>query len=228
MNKALTILVASSFLLLTAGCGMDNDGHNGHNGVQPARVNNVDRDNNNFVELNGRDNNQKMDVADEIADRVAVMQEIDHANVIVSGNTAYVSVRLNNQVDDKGSQNQNSGTKRGSENPTGIINQNGDGNSTRTPSITQDNEVPNTNRNRHAVNINNGSTISSDLERKISKKVKAYDNRIENVYITTDTGFNNDMTNYSNRIRNGNTDQTLLDDFNNNVRRVFPNLNNSR
>ncbi|MFB6467011.1 YhcN/YlaJ family sporulation lipoprotein [Cytobacillus sp. Hz8] len=217
--RRLSIIAASTFLLFAFGCGVNND-----NETREARVNDIDDDR---VELDGRTGNQRMDVADGIADRIAVMEEVDHANVIVAGDTAYVSVRLNNHADDKTGQNQNTGTKVGQGNPTGIMNQNGNGNSARNPSEERDMVAPNTNKNQNAVNVNNGNTISSDLERKITQKVKAYDNRIDRVFVTTDSGFYNNMSNYADRIRNGNNTQDLIDDFNDNVRRVFPNVNNT-
>ncbi|WNS73517.1 YhcN/YlaJ family sporulation lipoprotein [Bacillus sp. DTU_2020_1000418_1_SI_GHA_SEK_038] len=58
--------------------------------ITPVRNNN----NNN----NGQNDNSRMRVADRAADKIVSLPEVDHANVIVTDNNAYVAARLvNNQ-----------------------------------------------------------------------------------------------------------------------------------
>ncbi|MEK5523795.1 hypothetical protein B5V89_02030 [Heyndrickxia sporothermodurans] len=111
MKIAKTIICVGVVSGLLMGCGTNND-NNGtkRNNVSPVRYNNDDRnvnprnvnynndltDNNNTNDIvNDNDNvNNKMRVADEAADRVAKLKEVDRANVIVTDNNAYVAVML--------------------------------------------------------------------------------------------------------------------------------------
>ncbi|MFB7301999.1 YhcN/YlaJ family sporulation lipoprotein [Heyndrickxia sporothermodurans] len=86
MKIAKTIICVGVVSGLLMGCGTNND-NNGtkRNNVSPVRYNNDDR----IVNVNN-----KMRVADEAADRVAKLKEVDRANVIVTDNNAYVAVTL--------------------------------------------------------------------------------------------------------------------------------------
>ncbi|KYD10744.1 hypothetical protein B4102_1529 [Heyndrickxia sporothermodurans] len=86
MKIAKTIICVGVVSGLLMGCGTNND-NNGtkRNNVSPVRYNNDDRN----VNVNN-----KMRVADEAADRVAKLKEVDRANVIVTDNNAYVAVTL--------------------------------------------------------------------------------------------------------------------------------------
>ncbi|WP_236001864.1 YhcN/YlaJ family sporulation lipoprotein [Heyndrickxia sporothermodurans] len=86
MKIAKTIICVGVVSGLLMGCGTNND-NNGtkRNYVSPVRYNNDDRN----VNVNN-----KMRVADEAADRVAKLKEVDRANVIVTDNNAYVAVML--------------------------------------------------------------------------------------------------------------------------------------
>ncbi|MED3649410.1 YhcN/YlaJ family sporulation lipoprotein [Heyndrickxia sporothermodurans] len=86
MKIAKTIICVGVVSGLLMGCGTNND-NNGtkRNNVSPVRYNNDDRN----VNVNN-----KMRVADEAADRVAKLKEVDRANVIVTDNNAYVAVML--------------------------------------------------------------------------------------------------------------------------------------
>lgn len=48
---------------------------------------------------NQRDDNQNLDVADDVAEKVAAMEEVDRANVLVTNRNAYVAVMLNDEND---------------------------------------------------------------------------------------------------------------------------------
>jgi spore cortex protein len=120
MKKSLFLISALVFSLYLSGCARNNVNNDkvayrDRNVTQPTRVNynpngapitgvdntdvqlgrNVNNYNNNIT--NGRntyDNRPKMRVADEVADRVADLKEVDTANVIVTENNAYVAVKL--------------------------------------------------------------------------------------------------------------------------------------
>lgn len=63
---------------------------------------NVNDRNNNRMNVNNRDNNQnRMTVADEAAEKIVSMREVDQANVIVTDNNAYVAAKLANQNGDR-------------------------------------------------------------------------------------------------------------------------------
>ena len=121
-----------------------------------------DRDRNDNV-----DNNQtQLKVADEAANRIAKLDEVDNANVIVTNRNAYVAVVLKNEA--------------------------------------------------------NGE-VTDPLKEKISDQVRATDRDIRNVYVSSDPDFVNRMEGYGNRINEGATRNGLFEDFNETVRRVFPN-----
>ncbi|ATO29802.1 lipoprotein YhcN [Bacillus atrophaeus] len=115
--------VMSAFLiplLITAGCGMANQGEGNRDNNRPENVNyrnpendgtrnmnNVDNgrngnvndnvDNNANNDNNMNDNqNRKLEVADKAADKITDLKEVKHANVIVAGDQAYVAVVLTN------------------------------------------------------------------------------------------------------------------------------------
>lgn len=87
----------SSLLLLIlfiAGCGMNNgaqdNNDNGDNNGQTAQVQNVGNRNND-------NNNTRMQVADKAQDKIENMDEVRHANVIVTNRNAYVAVVLDDE-----------------------------------------------------------------------------------------------------------------------------------
>ncbi len=113
--------LAFAILLITllSGCGinqddqaMDNGDNNGVRNVgyrQGNDVNNLgDRNQNNNNNLTGDNNNinnqagannNQMEVADRAADRVAQLEEVRTANVIVTDRNAYVAVVLNGDTE---------------------------------------------------------------------------------------------------------------------------------
>jgi hypothetical protein len=68
---------------------------------------------------------------------------------------------------------------------------------------------------------NNYSEFSSPLEKKIADRVRAVEKNIDTVYVSINPDFYNQMTTYSNNIRNGQNRDGLLNDFSNTVRRFF-------
>lgn len=102
----MVVLMASAL----AACGMNNDNKdNGddnqatENGVTEDNGQNKDNannDNNDGVD-NGVDHNgeSRLDVAEDAADEVAGLDEVDNATVILTDNNAYVAVEMSNAAD---------------------------------------------------------------------------------------------------------------------------------
>lgn len=106
MKNNLILATALSAFILGA-CGVNNKDVNdtalnnpGAGVTEPTRVNNpVNNQNNtgnnvNNVNNNTQNNSSKMRVPDRVADKIVSMPEVDHANVIVTDNNAYVAARL--------------------------------------------------------------------------------------------------------------------------------------
>lgn len=103
MKKA--ILVTSMAVMLSSflgACGMnDNDkdmGEEARNNMTEVNYDNrADRDMDNNMNMgmdNQYDENARMDVADEAADKVTELKEVEDATVIVTDNNAYVAAKL--------------------------------------------------------------------------------------------------------------------------------------
>jgi YhcN/YlaJ family sporulation lipoprotein len=83
-----------------------------------------------------------------------------------------------------------------------------------------------TNRNAYvAVVLKNGANgeVTDRLKKKITDQVRATDQDIRNVYVSSDPDFVNRMEGYGNRISEGAPRDGLFEDFTDTVRRVFPN-----
>lgn len=124
-------------------------------------------DRNHNIIRNNNDNRSKMRVADQAADKVSDLPEVDTANVIVTENNAYVAAKLDN--------------------------------STR-------------------------SGLTNDIENKISKAVKSVDHDIDRVYVSVNPDFYDRMNTYASDIRNGRPVSGFFNQFNEMIRRVFPDL----
>ncbi|MEH7346852.1 YhcN/YlaJ family sporulation lipoprotein [Bacillus sp. JJ1532] len=110
-------IIASLFTMsILAGCGVNNDNNVNETAMRNrdnlTRVNNPgtndfnvfdnrDMRNTNITPVrnnkNALNNSSKMRVADRAADKIVSMPEVDHANVIVTDNNAYVAARLVNK-----------------------------------------------------------------------------------------------------------------------------------
>ncbi|MGE6259386.1 YhcN/YlaJ family sporulation lipoprotein [Heyndrickxia sporothermodurans] len=114
MKIAKTFICVGIVSGLLMGCGTNNNGKNltNRNNVSPVRYNNdgnltprdvtynndlVDNDNNRTINNNNNNNNNNMRVADDAANRVANLKDVNRANVIVTDSTAYVAVMLNDR-----------------------------------------------------------------------------------------------------------------------------------
>ncbi|MEI5908929.1 YhcN/YlaJ family sporulation lipoprotein [Bacillus spongiae] len=147
---------------------MDNRDNNEVRNVQ-YRHNDVDirndRNGNNDIDRNN-DSETRMEVADEAADRIAEIDEVRSANVIVTNRNAYVAVVSRD------------GTK---------------------------------------------GEVTGRLENKIADQVRATDPDIRNVFVSSNPNFVDRMTDYGERINEGDPIEGLFDEFTETVRRVFPN-----
>lgn len=111
---AIAILVASAL----AACGMNKDTTKNNADNNPATENGVTNDNDkNRDDQNVNDNNRddnntdgldngvdhngesRLDHAEDAADKVAELDEVDSATVIITDNNAYVAVMMNNEAD---------------------------------------------------------------------------------------------------------------------------------
>lgn len=150
-------------IALITGCGMNNE----------ARDNNQAGDNNdegvsiqNAVDNNRTNNNSRMSVADEAQDKIENLNEVRHANVIVTNRNAYVAVVLDD--DSKGE-------------------------------------------------------VRKELENKISDQVRATDDNIRNVFVSSNPDFVDRMADYGDKIESGKPIEGLFEEFNEMIQRIFPN-----
>lgn len=107
-----------------------------------------------------------MDVADEAADHISKLEEVQTANVIVTNRNAYVAVTLRN------------GAK---------------------------------------------GEVTDRLENRIADQVRKTDSDIQNVFVSSNPDFVQRMNDYGDKINNGDPIEGFFEEFNEMVRRVFPN-----
>jgi spore cortex protein len=115
MKKSIILIATLIFSLYLTGCARNNMNddvaNRNRNATEPTRVNynnpnrggpaittddtgtELDRNRNNITNVRN-DNRSKMRVADEAADKVSDLPEVDTANVIVTENNAYVAAKL--------------------------------------------------------------------------------------------------------------------------------------
>lgn len=82
-----------------------------------------------------------------------------------------------------------------------------------------------TNRNAYvAVVLDDDETgnVRKDIEEKISREVKASDQNIENVYVSSNPDFVDRMNDYGGKIQSGKPIRGLFEEFNEMVQSVFP------
>jgi spore cortex protein len=98
MKKTVFLITTLIFSLHLTGCAKNNVNddvaYRTRNATEPTRVNYNNANRNNVTNVRN-DNRSKMRVADEVADKVSDMPEVDTANVIVTENNAYVAAKLN-------------------------------------------------------------------------------------------------------------------------------------
>ncbi|TYR81792.1 YhcN/YlaJ family sporulation lipoprotein [Priestia megaterium] len=125
---------------------------------------NIQDDNNNVDQDNG--NQTRLEVADEAADRVVKLDEVDRANVIVTNRNAYVAVVLHD------------GAK---------------------------------------------GEVTDRIEKKVADQVRAADPDIQEVFVSSNPDFVDRMTDYGERINQGDPIEGFFEEFTETVRRAFPN-----
>jgi YhcN/YlaJ family sporulation lipoprotein len=164
MSYIKPIITVAFGLFLLSGCAANNEGQQGNNNVGQT---DVGYRHVGYNTINNRtDQDVRIQVANEAANRVIKLEEVRQANVIVTNQNAYVSVMLN-------------------DNPKG--------------------------------------DLTKDIEAKIAREVKATDDHIDNVFVSTNPDFLDRMNDYGYRIQQGEPVQGLFDEFSELVRRVFPN-----
>lgn len=136
---------------------MQNVKYEGNN----VNLQNVKNDTNNI-----NNNQTRPEVASKAADRVAALEEVERANVIVTDQNAYVAVVLRDNV--KGE-------------------------------------------------------VTNKLENKIADEVRATDPNIRNVFVSSNPDFVNRMKDYADKLNKGEPVTGLVEEFNEMVRRAFPN-----
>lgn len=114
MNKMLKFPIIFLIVFALSGCGTKNndtndqnanttnstneqgaDGQNDMNGNNDNNDNNSNNNNNTNNDMNnGLNNETKVEVADDAAEKVAAMDEVESANVLVTNQNAYVGVML--------------------------------------------------------------------------------------------------------------------------------------
>jgi YhcN/YlaJ family sporulation lipoprotein len=129
-------------------------------------INNPLRNNGDVDGLINRNDEPLMSKADEAADKVAGLQGVERATVIVTDRNAYVAAEL------EGNQN---------------------------------------------------AVLNRRMENEIAKAVRQTDANIQNVYVSTNPDFMGRMDQYANNIGEGRPAAGLFEEFNEAVRRVFPN-----
>lgn len=108
MNRLLKLVFMMLLIGLLTACGNNNDDEAKDNGTDKTTENTdmVDEDMNGTDEdtTNGDVTNetegQKVEVADEVADKITELEEVESASVLVTDNNAYVAVELKEGVDE--------------------------------------------------------------------------------------------------------------------------------
>lgn len=237
MKKEWIFIFSAAILFGLTGCGMDNNAaDNGNNDARTARINNADNN-------NGNENN-RLRISDRAADKVEQMREVEEANVIVSGNNAYVALSLadnGNGNNNAQNDNNNDGATQNGNNDgasNAIIDGKGDAgnngnantNAMENGQVKGDNNAGNqsgnTNDGDEAGNgqkNNNGnySKVSNAFEQKVADQVRAADKKIHRVYVSTNPEVFDQMNDYTGQIQDGNNGNDLFDDFNNAVQGIF-------
>ncbi|WP_112180044.1 MULTISPECIES: YhcN/YlaJ family sporulation lipoprotein [Paraliobacillus] len=72
-------------------------------------------------------------------------------------------------------------------------------------------------------NGNNNGEVSDEVKKQVTKAVKAENDDIDNVYVSTNPDFVNLTTGYRNDVENGEPIEGFFDQFGEMIQRVFPN-----
>ncbi|NBI28818.1 YhcN/YlaJ family sporulation lipoprotein [Chengkuizengella marina] len=139
----------------------------------------------------------------KLANEIANMKEVRRANVLLTDNNAYIAVELTNN------------TKNGMT-----------GKSMKGRSL---NGTSRGNIEYYGLGMNTGKkvrsfsdTMTDDVKKKISKKVKSMDKNVKNVYVSANANFVDRINNYMVDIGEGRPVRGFMDEFNTFMNRVFP------
>lgn len=154
-------LVATIFLIsfTLMGCGTQEATNDT---VNDNTVNETTNDNGK-TESNMGGDESLLELADEAADKVVELDEVDSATVIITNNNAYVGAVLENKTED-----------------------------------------------------------IDQIQAKIKEQVEATNANVNNVYVSVNPDFVERMTDYGNKIDEGKPVAGLFEEFNETVRRIFP------
>lgn len=189
MKKIRLLMMAALVASALAACGMNKDTTNNadddraaenevtkDNGMNEDNDQNDDNGDNTNGVNNGVDHNgeSRLDVAEDAADKVAELDEVDNATVILTDNNAYVAVEMSNTAD------------------------------------------------ANDDNADREDELSKDLEDKIADKVRDVKTDVNNVYVSLNPDFVEQMRDYRTRIDEGESIEGFFDEFGEAMRNVFP------
>ncbi|QUW22064.1 YhcN/YlaJ family sporulation lipoprotein [Sporosarcina sp. Marseille-Q4063] len=200
MKKVSLFLTAMLLSLSLMGCNFNKDKNNNATDTADTNVDQGTEDNANNDNNNGDTN---LEVAQDAADRITELDGVESATVIVTDQNAYAAVVLDGDTTDESGNNDNNDDTASNEN-----------NDTDTGTDTDtDTDTNNDNANQE---------LSSDLENKIAEKVKEANDNIENVYVSLNPDFVDRMTDYADKIDQGEPVEGFFEEFSEAVQRVFP------
>ncbi|QYR23107.1 YhcN/YlaJ family sporulation lipoprotein [Paenibacillus sp. sptzw28] len=161
--------------------------------------------------------NYRLEMDDDIADRVAELKEVNKAYVMLTEYNAYVAVSLNQSRARAGAG--GAGLQSQSATPAPLLG--------RTP---QSYMRPYMNGYTGIRNGNTGGSymnaatanVSTDLQARIAGIVQRMSPQIQNVYVSANPDFVARMTSYMDDVRLGHPIQSFVAEFNAMVERIFP------
>ncbi|MFS1513982.1 YhcN/YlaJ family sporulation lipoprotein [Chengkuizengella sp. SCS-71B] len=176
---------------------------------------NTDRLNNRASDMRANNIHQNTNVREskKIANAIANMKEVKRANVLLTDNNAYIAVELTD--------NTNKGMT---------------GKSIKGKSLKGTSKG---NVEYYGLGMNAGKkvrsfsdTMTNEVKKKISNKVKSMDKNVNNVYVSANADFVERINNYMVDIGEGRPVRGFMDEFNTFMNRVFPmnmdrNMNNN-
>ncbi|MEH7335794.1 YhcN/YlaJ family sporulation lipoprotein [Neobacillus drentensis] len=186
-----SVVIAAALLGLT-GCNNDKALNNSRNNLGTNNINNG--------------SNQNLRVSARASNNVESLNEVDQAHVILRNNDAYVAVSLKNNTGNTG---------------TDVIGTNDGTTGTRDTSTNNVDRTKLGGRTIGSGDNTNYKKAASPLDKKIERQVRDADHSIDNVYISYDTAFFGQMTNYTNDLRNGTNRDGVWNDFTNTIHGVF-------
>lgn len=162
----------------------------------------------------GLHKNYRLEMSDEVADKLASMKEVDRAYVMLTDNNAYVAVSIH---DGKKKVGPNKMSVNGiPSQPLGRTNQgyrhlSMDGNNDSTAGVYDNKRIQGLD-----------SKVTDNLKTQIASKVKQMVPQVDNVYVSANPDFVDRMTAYMDDVRLGHPIQGFIVEFNAMVDRIFP------